>query len=90
MAGFFAYFWVMAENGFLWRDLFNLRAQWDSTGVNNLVDSYGQQWTFAQRKQLEFTCQTAFFVVKFISFNFSPEFYDFLKFFTFSFVKKFI
>lgn len=61
-AGFFAYFVIMAESGFWPKDLFGLREQWDSKGVNDLKDSYGQEWTYSDRKILEFTCHTAFFV----------------------------
>lgn len=61
-AGFFTYFVIMAENGWNWRDLLFIRSRWDSRGVNDLVDSYGQEWTYTQRKQLEYTCNTAFFV----------------------------
>lgn len=43
-AGFFTYFWIMADNGFLPSRLYQLRAEWDSRAVNNLQDSYGQQW----------------------------------------------
>lgn len=43
-AGFFVYFVIMAENGFLPRDLFGIRKQWDSKAVNDLTDSYGQEW----------------------------------------------
>ena len=39
-AGFFTYFVIMAENGFLPAKLFGLRMQWDSLGVNDLEDSY--------------------------------------------------
>ncbi|KAL7069683.1 hypothetical protein ACQ4LE_010745 [Meloidogyne hapla] len=61
-AGFFSYFWIMADNGFLPLDLFQLRAEWDSRAINNVLDSYGQEWTYANRKILEHTCQTAYFV----------------------------
>lgn len=61
-AGFFTYFVIMAENGFLPRRLFGLRRSWDSLGVNDLEDSYGQEWTYGERKKLEYTCHTAFFV----------------------------
>uniref|UniRef100_A0A7E4V1S5 Sodium/potassium-transporting ATPase subunit alpha n=1 Tax=Panagrellus redivivus TaxID=6233 RepID=A0A7E4V1S5_PANRE len=61
-AGFFTYFWIMADNGFLPWDLYQIRAQWDSRAVNCVVDSYGQEWTYANRKILEYTCQTAYFV----------------------------
>ena len=61
-AGFFVYFVIMAENGFLPSYLFGLRRSWDSSSVNDLNDSYGQEWTYKHRKNLEFTCHTAFFV----------------------------
>jgi len=61
-AGFFTYFVIMAENGFLPDHLVGLRAAWDDLKVNDLEDSYGQQWTYDQRKVLEYTCHTAFFV----------------------------
>lgn len=43
-AGFFVYFVIMAENGFLPMKLFGIRKQWDSKAVNDLTDSYGQEW----------------------------------------------
>lgn len=43
-AGFFVYFVIMAENGFLPMILFGIRKQWDSKAVNDLSDSYGQEW----------------------------------------------
>nr|CAH1755607.1 Na,K-ATPase alpha 1B [Oncopeltus fasciatus] len=61
-AGFFVYFVIMAENGFLPMKLFGLRKEWDSKAVNDLQDSYGQEWTYRERKALEYTCHTAFFV----------------------------
>jgi len=61
-AGFFAYFIILAENGFKPDILFGIRKQWDSKGVNDLEDSYGQEWTYSDRKKLEYTCHTAFFV----------------------------
>ncbi|KAL4705747.1 hypothetical protein ACJJTC_018346 [Scirpophaga incertulas] len=61
-AGFFVYFVIMAENGFLPLKLFGIRKQWDSKAINDLTDSYGQEWTYRDRKALEFTCHTAFFV----------------------------
>merc|ERR1712106_901978 len=61
-AGFFTYFVILAENGFLPPDCFGLRERWDSKAVNDLEDSYGQEWTYHDRKILEYTCHTAFFV----------------------------
>ncbi|KAM5237520.1 sodium/potassium-transporting ATPase subunit alpha-4-like [Ctenodactylus gundi] len=62
VAGFFTYFVVLAENGFVPVDLLDIRLLWDDHFLNDLEDSYGQEWTFQQRKVVEFTCQTAFFV----------------------------
>uniref|UniRef100_A0A915HIT9 Cation-transporting P-type ATPase C-terminal domain-containing protein n=1 Tax=Romanomermis culicivorax TaxID=13658 RepID=A0A915HIT9_ROMCU len=61
-AGFFTYFVVMAQNGFMPWYLFGLRQEWDAKAVNDLPDSYGQQWSYMNRKILEYTCHTAFFV----------------------------
>merc|ERR1712183_983656 len=61
-AGFFVYFVILAENGFWPGKLFGLRKRWDSIAVNDLEDSYGQEWTYFDRKKLEYTCHTAFFV----------------------------
>ena len=61
-AGFYTYMVILAENGFLPDILFGLRRKWDSKGVNDLEDSYGQEWTYKARKELEYTCHTAFFV----------------------------
>merc|ERR1712172_361992 len=61
-AGFFIYFVILAENGFWPGRLFGIRRSWDSAAVNDLEDSYGQEWTYADRKVLEYTCHTAFFV----------------------------
>ena len=43
-AGFFVYFVIMAENGFRPDMLFGIRKNWDSRAVNDLQDSYGQEW----------------------------------------------
>lgn len=42
--------------------LLGLRAQWDSKHINDLEDSYGQEWTYKERKVLEYTCHSAFLV----------------------------
>jgi sodium/potassium-transporting ATPase subunit alpha len=61
-AGFFAYFVILAENGFWPSDLLGIRKYWDSKAYNDVLDSYKQEWTYEQRKSLEYTCHTAFFV----------------------------
>ncbi|CAH1173455.1 unnamed protein product [Phaedon cochleariae] len=62
LGGFFVYFAIMAENGFMPGRLFGLRSDWDAESVNDLVDSYGQEWTYEHRKELEYTCYTAFMI----------------------------
>lgn len=44
LAGFFTYFVIMAENGFLPSWLLGIRLEWDDRTVNDLEDAYGQQW----------------------------------------------
>ncbi|XP_075260291.1 sodium/potassium-transporting ATPase subunit alpha-2-like isoform X2 [Convolutriloba macropyga] len=60
-AGFFTYFVIMGVNGFHPSRLFGLRTEWEDRGIYDLQDSVGQNWSYEQRKKLEYTCQTAFF-----------------------------
>ena len=43
LAGFFSYFVIMGENGFLPLTLLGLRKDWDNYHVF-VEDSYGQEW----------------------------------------------
>jgi len=43
-AGFFTYLVIMADNGFWPSRLLGIRKSWDSKTVNDLEDSYGQEW----------------------------------------------
>lgn len=43
IAGFFTYFVIMGENGFLPLKLFGLRDDWDNRNAF-VRDSYGQEW----------------------------------------------
>lgn len=61
LGGFFTYFVILAENGFLPSRLLGIRLEWDDRSQNDVQDSYGQEWTYEQRKVVEFTCHTAFF-----------------------------
>ena len=61
-AGFYAYFLLLANNGFVPSNLFGIRKQWDSSSVGDLRDSYGQEWSYSQRKTLERSLYTAFFI----------------------------
>ncbi|XP_018613666.1 sodium/potassium-transporting ATPase subunit alpha-2 isoform X1 [Scleropages formosus] len=62
LGGFFTYFVILAENGFLPQRLLGIRLDWDDRNNNEVEDSYGQEWTYEQRKIVEFTCHTSFFV----------------------------
>ncbi|XP_006639435.2 sodium/potassium-transporting ATPase subunit alpha-1-like [Lepisosteus oculatus] len=62
LGGFFTFFVILGEYGFLPSRLMGIRVTWDDKYINDLEDSYGQQWTYEQRKIVEYTCQTAFFV----------------------------
>merc|ERR1712045_706105 len=61
LSGFIVYFVILMENGFFPSRLYGIRKEWDDRGNNALEDSYGQEWTYGQRKIVEFTCHTAFF-----------------------------
>ena len=41
---YFTYLVILAQNGFLHGFIFGLRVPWDSEGLNDLVDSFGQEW----------------------------------------------
>ena len=43
-AGFFVYLVIMAQNGFWPSRLIGIRKSWDTKTVNDLEDSYGQEW----------------------------------------------
>lgn len=43
-SGFAVYLIIMAHNGFLPRELIGIRDRWNSKFVNDLQDSYGQEW----------------------------------------------
>ena len=43
-AGFFTYLVIMGESGFFAGRLLGIRKNWDSRGINDLADSYGQEW----------------------------------------------
>jgi sodium/potassium-transporting ATPase subunit alpha len=50
-AGFFTYTVIMAHNGFLPYTLVGVRKMWYSRAVNDLQDSYYQEWVI-QKKML--------------------------------------
>ncbi|ELK29258.1 Potassium-transporting ATPase alpha chain 2, partial [Myotis davidii] len=44
LGAFLVYFTVYAQEGFRPSTLINLRVEWEKDSVNNLEDSYGQEW----------------------------------------------
>ncbi|XP_069804788.1 potassium-transporting ATPase alpha chain 2-like [Dendropsophus ebraccatus] len=61
-SGFLHYFTMMAQQGFLPITTLGLRVNWEDKTINDLEDSYGQEWTFYQRLTQEWFCYTAFFL----------------------------
>ncbi|XP_040183060.1 potassium-transporting ATPase alpha chain 1 [Rana temporaria] len=61
-AGFVDYFTVMAQEGWFPAYCLGLRAQWENEHLQDLEDSYGQQWTFGQRLYQQYNCYTVFFI----------------------------
>lgn len=59
-SAFFAYFVIMAQNGFWLSDLIYIRHRWDSQAVTDLRDSVGQEWDFEQRQRLQSMCQSGY------------------------------
>ncbi|KAK9883068.1 hypothetical protein WA026_001273 [Henosepilachna vigintioctopunctata] len=62
VGSFVVYFFIMAQHGFFFYELVGLRRIWDSETVNDLEDSYGQEWTHAERMYLQRKCIAGFFV----------------------------
>lgn len=50
LGGFFTYFVILAENGFLPWTLLGIRISWDDRNVNDQEDTYGQQWVRSRNK----------------------------------------
>lgn len=48
LAGFFTYMVIMTENGFHGNRLLGIRKEWDCRWLNDLEDSYGQEWVRLQ------------------------------------------
>lgn len=44
LGGFLVYFTVYAQQGFWPTSLINLRVAWETDDINDLEDSYGQEW----------------------------------------------
>jgi len=44
LAGFFVYFVILLQNGFLPPLVFGIQVAWNDRSLNDLEDSYGQQW----------------------------------------------
>lgn len=51
----------MMSNGWFPQDLVNISEQWDNKHIDDLEDSYGQQWSYENRKALESCCYGTFF-----------------------------
>ncbi|XP_072011264.1 potassium-transporting ATPase alpha chain 1 [Engystomops pustulosus] len=61
-AGFVDYFTVMAQEGWFPAYCLGLRGNWENQHLQDLQDSYGQEWTFGQRLYQQYNCYTCFFI----------------------------
>ncbi|GAB5582167.1 potassium-transporting ATPase alpha chain 1 isoform X1 [Prionailurus iriomotensis] len=61
-AGFTDYFTAMAQEGWFPLLCVGLRPYWENHHLQDLQDSYGQEWTFGQRLYQQYTCYTVFFI----------------------------
>ncbi|XP_069768936.1 potassium-transporting ATPase alpha chain 1-like [Narcine bancroftii] len=61
-AGFTDYFTTMAQEGWYPLLCIGLRGQWEDQSLNSLQDSYGQEWTYWQRRYQQYCCYTVFFI----------------------------
>ncbi|CAJ0941053.1 unnamed protein product [Ranitomeya imitator] len=61
-SGFLNYFTILAQQGFLPVRVVGLRVAWEDKTINELEDSYGQEWTYYQRLTQEWYCYSAFFI----------------------------
>ena len=59
--GFFTYFVILAENGFWPSRLLGIREEWDSKSINDLQDSYGQEWVSCRELSVVSDCLKSFF-----------------------------
>jgi sodium/potassium-transporting ATPase subunit alpha len=62
VACYFTFFVMLGQFGFLPLRVIGIRADWENSAINNLKDSYGQEWTYAQRKALEYTIYAGYFM----------------------------
>ncbi len=62
VAGHFTYFVIFAEYGFFPNLLFGSRVVWENPAINDMPDSYGQEWTCAQRTWVNAVVYTGFFM----------------------------
>ncbi|XP_015125098.1 sodium/potassium-transporting ATPase subunit alpha-B-like [Diachasma alloeum] len=62
LAGFLNYFMILGFHGFLPLDLFGLRQSWENRAITDLVDSYGQHWTYQSRMDLLNEARTGYFI----------------------------
>lgn len=59
--GVLIYFFIMMYNGFYFAQLKYVTTAWSNPNVQFVTDSYGQEWSYAARKDLEYTCHSAYF-----------------------------
>uniref|UniRef100_A0A8C7HN04 Sodium/potassium-transporting ATPase subunit alpha n=1 Tax=Oncorhynchus kisutch TaxID=8019 RepID=A0A8C7HN04_ONCKI len=61
-AGFTDYFTAMAQEGWYPLLCVGLRSHWEDVHLQDLQDSYGQEWEWTSRLYQQYTCYTVFFI----------------------------
>lgn len=61
VAAMTGYFTAYAAFGFYPSDLLFTRERWDSIAVNDFKDSYGQEWSYDNRKKMETLAQSTYY-----------------------------
>lgn len=52
-AGFTCYFFLMSTYGFFVSDIIGIRKDWNAKHINDLKDSFGREWSYEERRELE-------------------------------------
>ncbi|KAF0989681.1 hypothetical protein HZS_7469 [Henneguya salminicola] len=61
LASMLSYLYLTMDNGFFWNEL-QLRSKWSHKNVLYVTDTYGQEWSYVARHELEYRCHSAYYL----------------------------
>ncbi|KAF0988455.1 hypothetical protein HZS_5193, partial [Henneguya salminicola] len=61
VAALMVYLYILMDHGFTWNYI-RIYTLWDDPRHSFIVDSFGQEWSYLARKDLEYLCQTGCFI----------------------------